>query len=161
MSRVLNAADAAVQYSGPPADRMAGRAAARAARAATTKPAGNYTPKQKPAAPAPAPPAAATRVSAATEARANAFLDRESLLDQAVNAGVIGANLRGHYARCFDADPQGTRSYLQSIGLRVSMAQDTQAAPDAYVDTHLSRAERNRIAAARAGGGPRIVNGGL
>lgn len=161
MSRVLNAAEAAVRYSGPPADRMAGRAAARAARAARAaapKQAGNYAPKHKPAASA---PAAAPRVSAATEARANAFLDRESLLDQAVNAGVIGANMRAHYARCFDADPAGTRSYLQSIGLHVSMAQGTQAASDAYVETHLSRAERERIAAARAGRGPSIINGGL
>jgi hypothetical protein len=104
--------------------------------------------------------AAKPKISAATEARANAFLDREAMLDEAVNRGVIGANLRGHYAACFDADPQGTRSYLQALGLPARAAA-TQAAADEYVDTHLTPQERKSIAAAREGKRPRINHGGL
>jgi hypothetical protein len=145
------------QFSGPPADRMAGRATARAARAAAASPKGLRARAGKPA---PAAPAAEAGISAATAARANAFLAREALLDEAINCGVISANLRGHYGRCYDADPSGTRSYLQSIGLRPS--QSTQAASsEEYDNSALSRAERSRIAAAREGKTPRIGGEGL
>src|SRR5258707_95356 len=102
-----NGAPAAI-FAGPPADRMSGRAAARAAAA---KP-GNYKPKQKQQA------AAKPRVSATTEQRANAFLAREALLDRAVHAGVINQGMRGHYAAAFDADPTGCRAFLRTLGLR-------------------------------------------
>ncbi len=135
MSRLI------AQFAGPPADRMAGRQQARAARAQ-----GNYTPRQK--------------VSAATTARANSFLDRETLLDAAVHQGVIGGALRGHFAECYDKDPSGTRSYLQSLGL--SGGTSAAAASQGYVETHLSPGERERVAAAREGRrSGRIVNGGL
>jgi hypothetical protein len=133
--RTLDRSQAARTYDGPPADRMAGRpGGTRAARAA-----GNLTPK----------PA----VSAATVARANAFLGREALLDHAVHAGVIGTNMRGHYAACFDADPEGTRAYLGGIGLA---RQEAAEASDAYDETTLSPVERQRIEAARQGGRPRL-----
>jgi hypothetical protein len=134
MTRIMLDLGRAVKtYAGPPADRMAGRPA-RAARAAKTT------------------------VSAATVAKAQGFLDREALLDEAVHQGVIGGALRTHYAACFDADPQGTRNYLAGIGL-VTRAAATP--PDQYLDTHLSTRERERIAAAREGKGPRVINGGL
>jgi hypothetical protein len=123
----------AVQYAGPPADRMAGR-----------------------------PSRTAKASGAATATRAHAYLDRESLLDEAVNRGVIGANLRGHYAACFDADPHGTRSYLHGIGLAAAPAGATHDAPsEEYVDTHLSPQERQGIAAAREGKRSRVIKGGL
>ena len=137
MTRImLDPRRAVMTYAGPPADRMAGRPA-RAARAAR---------------------AARTTVSAATVAKAQGFLDRETLLDEAVHQGVIGGALRAHYAACFDADPQGTRNYLAGIGL-VTRAAATPS--DEYLDTHLSTRERERIAAAREGKGSRVINGGL
>jgi hypothetical protein len=98
-------------------------------------------------------------VSVATEARANAFLDREALLDHAINAGVIGANMRAHYAACFDADPEGTRSYLGAVG--ATRAAAVSGASDAYNDSALGPQERERIAAAREGKPPRIGGEGL
>lgn len=142
MSRtVIITSEPAARFSSPPADRIAGRPRRAAAQAR----------------------AGAPRVSAATEARANSFLDREALLDAAMHQGVIGGGLRDHYAQCYDADPEGTRSYLQSLGLRGSTPGTASAsASQEYVDTHLSSAERQRIAAAREGRQhSRIVNGGL
>ena len=182
MSRAITS-EPVMRFSGPPAERMAGRPMR-----ATVQRAGNYTPKAK---------AAAPKVSAATEARANSFLDREALLDAAMHEGVIGGGLRAHYAECYDSDPEGTRSYLQSLGLRGGGAHSASAAATSdryderylseaersgieaarvsnearssraasqdsgYMDTHLSSAERDRIAAAREGRKPRIINGGL
>lgn len=114
------------RFAGPPADRMAGR------------------------------PSRQAKAAQPAAARAQSYLDREALLDEAVNKGVIGANLRGHYAACFDADPEGTRNYLRGIGLATQAA-----APEGYVETHLSRQERARIAAAREGKPSRVINGGL
>jgi hypothetical protein len=57
-------------------------------------------------------------VSAETAERANAFLDRESLLDRAVHAGVVNQGMRAHYAAAYDADPAGCRAYLGKLGLR-------------------------------------------
>jgi hypothetical protein len=137
MSRTVKRDQAVARFSGPPAGRMKGRSA---------RAAGNL----KPAKPK-------TSAEAATVARANAFLDREALLDQAIHAGVIGSGMRAHYAACFDADPDGTRAYLQGIGLPASQA----SAPEAYADANLSFQERNRIAAAREGKIPRIGGEGL
>jgi hypothetical protein len=142
MSRTVTiTAEPVARFSGPPADRMAGRATARAARAAAAKPQGNYRPKDH-------------------------STTREQLLDEAVHAGVIDHGMRAHYAACYDADPSGTRSYLNALGLARMHSQSTpppaQAEPDAYSQTGLSTAERGRISAAREGRGPaRIVNGGL
>ncbi len=147
MSRtIIITSDPVARFSSPPADRMAGRPSGVRAARATANQKGLRARAGKPA------------VSAATEARAQSFLDRESLLDQAVNAGVIGANMRSHYAACYDADPVGTRQYLDDIGLR--RAGGAQASEE-YVETNLSRAERNRIAGAREGRPSRIINGGL
>jgi hypothetical protein len=153
MSRtILITSEPVARFSGPPAERMAGRP-----RRATAQRAGNYTPKAK---------AAAPKVSAATEARANSFIDREALLDAAMHQGVIGGGLRAHYAECYDNDPEGTRSYLQSLGLRGGGAHSATAAAtatsDQYDESALSKAERGRIEAAREGRRPsQIVNGGL
>jgi hypothetical protein len=102
-------------------------------------------------------------VSRATGERANAFLEREDLLDAAIHDGRISANLREHYAACFDRDPAGTRDFLGKLGAR-QQASVTPAStgPDEYPTAGLSRAEQTRIAAAREGCAPgRIVNGGL
>lgn len=141
-------------FSSPPADRMAGRqqarAVARAARAAAPA-RGNYAPGSAGA-------AAVSRVK--TQAKANAFLSREALLDDAINQGVIDGSLRAHYATCYDRDPGGTQAYLQSLGLRTTAT--ATASSEVYVEANLSTAERTRIAAAREGRQPaRIVNGGL
>ncbi len=138
MSRTITGKPAA-RFSGPPTDRVKGRPSS--ARAA-----GNLK-SAKPA------------VSAATVARANSFLDREALLDHAINAGVIGTNMRAHYGTCFDADPEGTRAYLRGMGMSARAA--SSAAPEAYADAHLSPQERNRIAAAREGKRPRIGGEGF
>jgi hypothetical protein len=138
------------EFSSPPADRMAGRSSARAARAQAQ---GNYAP-------------GGTGAKAAAEARANSFLSREVLLDEAMHQGVIGGGLRAHYADCYDSDPEGTRAYLRGLGLRdggTAAASAATAAPaDGYDESQLSPAERNRITAARDGRQPsRIINGGL
>jgi hypothetical protein len=134
------------QFSGPPADRMAGRST----RAVAPR-GGEFT------------QAARKEVSAETASRANSFLSREALLDEAVHQGVIGHALRAHYAQCYDADPTGTRTYLQNIGLRLSTATAPAAATtsEEYDDSALSNAERGRIAAAREGRQPRFITGGL
>ncbi len=127
---------------------MAGRSAARAARAQAQ---GNY---------APGGPGA----KAAAEARANSFLAREALLDEAMHQGVIGGGLRDHYAACYDADPEGTRNYLRGLGLRDGGTASASAAlpADGYDESYLAPAERKRITAAREGRQPsRIINGGL
>jgi hypothetical protein len=153
MSRLI------AEYAGPPADRMAGRQQARAARAQAQ---GNYTPKKK--------------ISAATEARANAFLAGEAAIDQAIYQGVIGANMASHYKALWLADPAETHKFLVSLGL----IQDSDwkdepyggnpdptpgkiaaAAAEEYSTGGLSDAERGRIAAAREGRTSRVINGGL
>jgi hypothetical protein len=126
MSRLI------AEFAGPPADRMAGRAQARAARANL-----------------------GSNISATL--REGERGGREALLDQAVHAGVISSGLRAHYAACYDADPEGTRAYLSSLGLRPS----APAASEEYPTAGLSRSELNRIEAAREGRTSRIVNGGL
>jgi hypothetical protein len=145
MSTIVASGRPEWQAAGPPAVRMAGRAQARAARMKG----GNFTPKKK------------EGISAATVARANAFLSREAVLDDAINQGVISAGMRSHFARLMEADPEGTRAYLEKVGLSRS-AGTQQAAADDYPTSGLSDAERRRITAAR-GGQPsmRIVNGGL
>jgi hypothetical protein len=146
MSRTITTEPVA-RFSGPPAERMVGRAQARAARAAA-KPQGNYAP-------------GSAGVKAAVEARANAFLRREELLDNAIHQGIISTSLRAHFAALWDADPDGTRAHLESIGLAKTLQASAATAPDAYDESALSAAERGRIAAAREGRGPRIINGGL
>ncbi len=139
------------EFSSPPADRMAGRASARAARA-QAQDRGLHA------------RAGAPKVSASTEARANSFLAREALLDEAMHQGVIGGGLRAHYGECYDADPEGTRAYLRGLGLRDGGTAVASAAvpADGYDESYLSPAERGRITAARDGRQPsRIVNGGL
>jgi hypothetical protein len=143
MSLIIEGKPAA-GFFGPPADRMAGRPSLMA-KAAAPKPQGNYKPKSKQAGASPT-----------TAARANAFLRREEVLDNAVHQGVISSSLRAHFATLWDADPEGTRAHLESIGLA-----RTQAQSDAYDESALSAAERGQIAAAREGRGPRIINGGL
>jgi hypothetical protein len=119
------------RYAGPPADRMAGR------------------PSQ-------------LRAAKAAAAAAGGE-DGEALIARAVHCGVIGANLAAHYAELYSADPEGTRSYLHALGLRPAhgTAPRQTAATDAYPTAGLSRAERERIAAAQEGRTPRYVNGGL
>lgn len=112
--------------------------------------------KGRPSAKAAAP--AKPAVSAATVAKANSFLDREALLDQAIHTGVIGTHMRAHYAACYDADPEGTRSFLGSVGYSRATA---VSASDDYNDSALSPQERNRIAAAREGTRQRIGGEGL
>jgi hypothetical protein len=145
------------------AGREQARAVARAARAAATA-RGNYGPGSAGAAAVARAKGKAqpqqSRVSAETTARANAFLSREALLDDAINQGVIDGSLRAHYATCYDRDPGGTQTYLQSLGLRSTAT--ASASSEVYVEANLSTAERTRIAAAREGRQPaRIVNGGL
>ncbi|HEX4483524.1 MAG TPA: hypothetical protein VH081_07020 [Solirubrobacteraceae bacterium] len=136
------------QFSGPPADRMAGRqqarAAASAARAAAAKPQGNYKPKAK--------AAEQTGVSEETTQRANAFLDREALLDRAVHAGCISQGMRSHYAAAYDADPAGCRTFLATLGLR------DEAPAASSGDSLLSASEQERVTAAREGKTSRIVD---
>jgi hypothetical protein len=147
MSRtVIITSEPVARFSGPPADRMAGRAARAQARAQ-----GNYAP-------------GGDGAKAAAEARANSFLSREALLDEAMHQGVIGGGLRAHYAECYDSDPEGTRSYLRGLGLRDGGTAAASAAvpADGYDESRLSPAERNRITAAREGRQPsRVINGGL
>lgn len=91
-------------------------------------------------------------------------MEREDLLDQAIHDGRISANLREHYAACFDRDPAGTRDFLGKLGAaqRASAAPAPAPEPDAYPTTGLSRAEQTRIAAAREGRTPgRVISGGL
>lgn len=146
MSTIVASGRPSWQAAGPPAVRMAGRAQARAAAKAKG---GSFTPPKKPA------------VSAATVARANAFLGREAVLDDAINQGVISANLRSHFSRLMEADPEGTRAYLEKVGLSRS-AETQQTAADDYPTSGLSDAERRRITAARGGqSSMRVVNGGL
>jgi hypothetical protein len=137
------------QFSGPPADRMAGRqqarAAASAARAAAARPQGNYKPKVKAA-------QQQAGVSDETTQRANAFLDREALLDRAVHAGVINNGMRGHYAAAYDADPAGCRTFLATLGLR------DEAPAASSGDSLLSAHEQQRVTAAREGKTSRIVD---
>jgi hypothetical protein len=98
-------------------------------------------------------------ISASTAERANRFLEREDLLDQAIHGGVINAGMRAHYQRAFDADPGGTRAFLASIGLRAEAA-SAASEPDEYLNT-LTDNEQRRIAAARDGRPTsRFVNGG-
>jgi hypothetical protein len=145
MSRTITSEPVA-RFAGPPADRMAGRAQARVARMQAAGKGGHFVQAST----------AEPRVSAATAARANAFLRREQVLDNAIHQGVISAGLRAHFATLYDADPQGTQAHLASIGLR-----DAPAA-DAYVESGLSPGERARIAAAHEGRSTgRFVHGGL
>jgi hypothetical protein len=103
------------------------------------------------------------RVSAATEKRVNQYLDTETMLDQAILAGVIDGSLREHYSQCSAADPQGTREHLNNLGLNVmgvrqeSRAVTASAKQEDYPSAHLTAAERGRIAATRR---DRIVDGG-
>lgn len=150
MSRLI------AEFSGPPAERMAGRQQARAARAQAK---GNYTPK----------------ISAATEARANAFLQGEATIDKAIWQGVIGANMASHYKALWLADPAETHKFLVSLGLVQDgdwKAEPYGGNPDAtpgkiaaaaeeYNPAGLSKAELGRIAAAREGRTSRIISGGL
>jgi hypothetical protein len=147
----------AASFSSPPADRMAGRAQARAVRAqaraaqlSSAKPKGNYTPKQK--------------VSAATEARVEQFLDGEQVLDQAVHQAIIAPSVRPHYAQLMKADPVGTRAHLEALGVTSGSGQPAaaQASGDEYCESALTHAERTRIAAAREGQAAQgFVHGGL
>ncbi len=160
MSRtVIITSEPVARFSGPPADRMAGRAQRRAARAAA-KQQGNYTPKQK--------------ISTATEARVSSFLSGEDAIDQAIHQGVIGANMAAHYRALWLADPDETREYLEKLGLypyplasgpagnpEVNAPEKIAATSEAYPEGALSNAERGRIAAAREGRTSRIINGGL
>jgi hypothetical protein len=124
--------------------RGAGNAVARAAAA---RPRGTYKAKRK--AQAAAKPDKG--ISAATASRANAFLDREGLLDRAVHAGVINDGMRGYYAQAFDADERGCRAFLASLGLRDA------AAPGPSGGSFLTPQEQERAAAA-SDGKRRIVN---
>jgi hypothetical protein len=137
------------RFSGPPADRMAGRAQARAARLSAAKPKGNYTPKKK--------------VSAATAARVEQFLDGEQMLDQAVHQAIIAPSVRSHYAQLMKADPVGTRAHLEALGVTSVSGQpaSAQTSGDDYCESALTHAERKRIAAAREGRSARFVHGGL
>ena|ERR1700686_1970145 len=161
MSRtIIIASKPVARFSGPPADRMAGRAQARAAKAAA-KPQGNYTPKQK--------------VSTATEARVSSFLSGEDTIDQAIHQGVIGANMAAHFRALWLADPDDTRKYLEKLGLYpYPLASGPAGNPEVnppeqiamtsaeeYPTGALSHAERGRIAAAREGRTQRVIHGGL
>lgn len=164
MSRTITiTSEPVVRFSGPPADRMAGRAQARAARAAA-KPQGNYTPKQKPG-----------QISAATVNKVNSFLSGEDAIDQAIHQGVIGANMAAHFRALWLADPDDTRKYLEKLGLYPHPLasgpagnpevnppeQIATASAEEYPTAALSHAERDRIAAAREGRTGRIISGGL
>ena len=147
-------------FDGPPADRVAGRAQVRAARAQ-----GNYGPGG-PAADAKAKQKAADAKAArtaSTEARANSFLAREELLDRAIASGVIQSGVREHYARAYDEDPEGCRAFLARLpgGANLAGSVVASAAADGDGLSLLTDAERERVAAARAGQrGPRFVHGG-
>jgi hypothetical protein len=150
MIRVIATAGGAAQvFSGPPSDRISGRPSRVQASARAQ---GNYSLKDP------------ATISAATTARANQFLEREALLDQAIHAGLINAGMRGHYAQCFDADPTGTRTYLAQLGhsqAPVPAAQGAAASGDDYPEGMLTNVERSRVAAAREGRPyGRIISGG-
>jgi hypothetical protein len=150
MSRTL--AKPIATFSGPPADRMAGRAQARAARAQAQSKGGSYTQAASKVEP---------RVSAATEASASSFLAREELLDRAIASGVIQPGLRGHYARAYDADPDGCRAFLGKLpgGANLASTVVASAAEDDGLSL-LTDAERQNVMDARAGRRPRFVHGG-
>jgi hypothetical protein len=88
--------------------RVENAAASASARAGAPRPRGNYEQKAK---------AKAQPPVADTTARDIKLLAREHLLDHAVHAGVIQQGMRGHYATAFDADEQGCRAFLKSLGL--------------------------------------------
>jgi hypothetical protein len=135
------------RFHGPPAERMVGRpslqAQAALPRAYQSQKGGHFV---------------KAKVSTATVQRANAFLEREALLDQAIYDGRISAGLRDHYARCFDADPAGTRAFLAKL----AGATGSDAGAEDYPDSFLSEGERKRVAAAKEGRQySRIIHGGL
>ncbi|HEX4436686.1 MAG TPA: hypothetical protein VH061_07810 [Solirubrobacteraceae bacterium] len=150
MGRVISGEPVA-RFSGPPADRMAGRSQARAARAQ-----GNYAPGSA-GATAAAKAKAKAATTASVEARANSFLAREDLLDRAVASGVINSGMRAHYAQAYDADPGGCRQFLAKLGLRDDAV--VVAAEDDGLSL-LTDAERENVANARAGRRPTFVHGG-
>lgn len=153
MSRtVIITSEPIATFSGPPADRMAGRAQARAAR-------GNYA-----AGAAGAKAAAKAKAKAATtasvEARANSFLAREELLDRAIASGVIQSGMRAHYAQAYDADAEGCRAFLAKLPGGAAVAAATVVAAEDDGMSLLTDAERENVENARAGRRPRFVNGG-
>jgi hypothetical protein len=139
-SHVISGTPAA-RFAGPPADRMAGRQQARAARAARAQ-GGNFTPKQKPSGPS-----------------------DDQVLDQAIHQGVINAGMRGHYQTLLQSDPAGTRAFLAKLGLSDIGASYQQAAAasndEEYLPGALTKAEQDRVTAAREGRTSVFVNGGL
>ena len=81
---------------------------------------------------------------------------RAQVLDRAVAEGKFPASRRAHYERLWDADPEGTEAFVASLepSIVAESGSATTAAPEgdgSYVETHLTAAERGRIAAARAG----------
>jgi hypothetical protein len=118
-----------------------------------------------------AKPAAVKTAAPRKPAAASRTGERQRLLDSAVRAGVINDGMRAHYARAYDADPEGTKLFLGKIGLKATGVQTgppgnhTEAAsgePDAHgMDSFLTDAERARVAAVREGRRTTIVNGGL
>lgn len=154
MSRLI------AEFAGPPADRMAGRQQARAAKAQRGLHA--RASDQRPT------------ISAATESRVNNFLSGEDAIDQAIHQGVIGANMAAHYRALWQADPVETREYLEKLGLypnplasggegnpEVNAPEKIAASQEEYPTAGLSRAERGRISAAREGRTGRVIHGGL
>lgn len=108
----------AVIYAGPPADRMAGRAVARAAAAKRKQGGGNYKQKAK----------AKIKAKPQVTAEINASLARKNLLDHAVRAGIFNEGNRAAYEAMYDADPAGCKAFLARLGLSEGPA-GSQAPP--------------------------------
>ena len=171
MSRVFNGAPvtyagAAVTYSGPPADRMAGRPSVmRAARASAPRTPATQPQRQPQRVVSDAHNAVdwqhQSATQASTRARSAAIEDGGALIARAVVCGVIGANMAAHYTELYRADPQGTKDYLVALGLPRESPVGQAMATNDYPTSGLSRAEREHIAGARAGEAPRYITGGL
>lgn len=142
------------RFAGPPTDRMQGRPSRQ-------RQGGQFVQAAAPA----AGQRAGSKVNAKTAARAESFLAREQLLDEAVHASVINAGMRDHFARCYDADPAGTRHTLAALGLRTAASVQIQDAADTGIADDLSplltATERKQAEAAREGRSPKIIHGGL
>lgn len=84
--------------------------------------------------------------------------ERERFVAAAINDGRIPPSRRDHYLSLMERDDAGTREFLGSLQPgavvptgEIGHGEDASQTDGAYIDTHLSVAERARIEAARQG----------
>jgi hypothetical protein len=97
--------------------------------------------------------------------------ERDRLINAAIAAGKFPESRRAHYARLYDAQPQATARFIDTLAAGVvpdvtvpepaypAAAGAPSPGPSEYPDTGLSASERQRVAAIREGKQhARIVN---